>query len=209
MTIAVNAENLTVARGERDIISGLSFRVGSGEALLLTGANGAGKTTLLRAIAGFLPAASGSVELKGGSDENTLGEVCHYVGHLNGIKASFTVAENLEFWAEYLGGTSDSADRVQTALAAFQLTPLAGIPVAYLSAGQKRRAGLARLMAAERPVWLLDEPTASLDTESSRLLVTAVNAHTSQGGIAICATHLPLGLNRARELKLGHEAALV
>jgi heme exporter protein A len=206
MPVSLTVTDLSTARGERVIFSGISFALKSGEALLLTGANGAGKTTLLRTLAGFLPAASGTITLHGGAEEQMVGEACHYVGHLNGIKPAFTVKENLHFWSDYFGGEGESRDRVARALKTFDLEPLAAIPCAYLSAGQKRRAGLARLIAADRPIWLLDEPTASLDTANSALLTSAINAHTAAGGIVIAATHLPLGLERARELKLGREA---
>ena len=198
------ADTLTLERGGRPVVEALSFAVEGGEALLLTGANGAGKTTLLRALAGLLGPASGKVVLEGGDEERNVGEQCHFIGHQNGVKSSLTVAENLTFWAHYLGAQkSDAAGRVETALAAFNLSPLAAIPAGYLSAGQKRRLGLARLLVAQRPVWLLDEPSVSLDTASVTLLSKAVAAHVAGGGIAVAATHLPLGLENARELRLG------
>jgi heme exporter protein A len=204
------AENLVVTRGLRTIIDGLSFAVSAGEALMLTGPNGAGKTTLLRAIAGFLPPASGRVHLTGGIEERTIAEECHFVGHQNGIKAQLTVAENLSFWGAYLcsspAGTTGLEDRVAVALDRFGLEPLAGIPAAYLSAGQKRRAGLARLLVSERPIWLLDEPTASLDTDSAAIMTSVASAHLARGGLLLAATHLPLGLAGARELRLGAAA---
>lgn len=201
-------ENLVVARGVRTVIDGLSFEVGSGEALLLTGPNGAGKTTLIRAIGGFLAPLSGRIALAGGDAEKELPEECHYVGHQNGIKATLTVEENLAFWARYLSGGTGMGDqsRIEAALRHFRLESLAAIPAAYLSAGQKRRAGLARLLVAERPVWLLDEPTVSLDADSTELLAAAVNAHVEGGGIAIAATHLPLGLTHVKHLRLGERA---
>jgi len=193
------AENLVLSRGGRVIVDGLSFRLSGGSALLLTGANGSGKTTLLRALAGFLRPASGFVRLKNADEEREPGEQMHFVGHLDGIKSHLTVQENLGFWAAFLGGGGD----VAAALDAFALTGLAGIPAGYLSAGQKRRLGLARLAAAKRPVWLLDEPTVSLDAASVALLVTAIDAHVEGGGLAVIATHVPMPLARAQEIRLG------
>lgn len=184
------------------IIRDLSFAVSGGEALLLTGRNGAGKTTLLRALAGFLRPHSGSIRLTGGDPETSIGEQAHVVAHANAIKTALTVRENVAFWQKFLNVGDDKSDAIETALAQFGLLELSDFPAGYLSAGQKRRLGLARLLCAYRPVWLLDEPTVSLDTASSALLADAVNAHTRGGGIAIAATHLPIGLERARELKL-------
>ena len=202
------AENLRIERGSRPVIDGISFAVKSGEALVLTGPNGAGKTTLLRALAGFLSASSGSIVLQGGDADKLLAEQCHVVGHANALKSSLTVYENVAFWAAYLAGADGATERSSRALEHFGLSDLAEFPAGYLSAGQKRRLGLARLLAAERPIWLLDEPTVSLDTVSTKLLSDAVNAHTANGGIAIAATHLPLGFERARELPLGAKARL-
>ncbi len=165
-------DNLTVRRGEREIISGLSLTVGAGQAVLLSGPNGAGKTTLLRAIAGLLPIEDGVLRLSvaagpdASEDEvvgDEVGERCHYVGHLNAVKAQLTVAENARFWAAYLGGPEAG---VAAAIGRLQLSALAGIKAGYLSAGQKRRLGLVRMLVVARPLWLLDEPLVSLDTAS-------------------------------------------
>ncbi len=196
------AENLAIDRGGRTVIDGLSFTVPSGETLVLSGSNGAGKTTLLRAVAAFLPLTRGSIRLEDGDGEKSLSEQAHVVGHANAAKANLTVAENLAFWSRFLASKPPSGGRVAAALEHFGLAGLADFPVAFLSAGQRRRAGLARLLAVDRPIWLLDEPTASLDAASSDLLSRAVNLHTHAGGIAIVATHLPLALDRARELNL-------
>lgn len=198
-------ESLAIDRGERRVIENLSFKVASGEALLLRGRNGAGKTTLIRAIAGFLSPASGKLTLQGGDDEFTLAEQCHYIGHLNGVKANMTVGENLSFWGRYLDPDADRAQHLQRlddALETFDLLPLEDIPAGYLSAGQKRRVGLARLKLAHRQVWLLDEPTVSLDTASVEILAKAVKNHIAGGGLAIAATHIPLGLETADTLEL-------
>jgi len=198
------ADQLQVTRGARTIIRNLSFKVAAGEALLLTGANGAGKTTLIRTLAGFLAPSGGTISLDGGDPERDISEQAHYVGHANGIKASLTVAENLRFWTEYLAedDRDGNADRLEEALDHFNLLDLSDIPAGYLSAGQRRRLGLARLLVAHRPLWLLDEPTVSLDTASVTLLAKAVDAHVTGGGIAIAATHIPLGLAKTRELRL-------
>jgi heme exporter protein A len=204
------AENLNVIRGARIIIADVSLSVAAGESLLLTGPNGSGKTTLLRTIAGFLQPESGSVRLEGGDSELDIGQQCHYVGHLSGTKSALTVAANLAFWAEYLGGSDPHLStpvRVSAALERFGLEPLADIPAGFLSAGQRRRLGLARILLARRPVWLLDEPTASLDTASTALLAEVVTAHVAGGGILVAATHLPLGIEGAKHLRLGGAAA--
>lgn len=196
------AENLVVARGARTVVDGLSFRLAGGEALVLTGPNGSGKTTLLRALAGFLRPVSGSVLVEGGPEACERAELVHFVGHLDGIKTHLTVAENLAFWGAYLAGT-EGGEAVEAALERFALTALADIPAGYLSAGQKRRLGLARLAVAARPIWLLDEPTVSLDNASTGIVVAAIETHVGSGGLAVIATHQPLGLASAREIRLG------
>lgn len=196
------AEDLVIDRGMRRVIEGLSFAVKRGEALVLTGANGIGKTTLLRTLAGFIRPFRGSFCLDGGDPELTVAEQAHAVGHTNSVKSSLTVIENVTFWNAYLEATDHSEARIRSALQHFGLEDLGEFPAAYLSAGQKRRLGLSRLLVAHRPLWLLDEPTASLDSASSDRLVAAVNAHTGAGGLAVIATHLPLALERARTLDL-------
>lgn len=196
------AEDLVIDRGSRRIIDGLSFAVRGGEALVLTGANGVGKTTLLRTLAGFIRPFRGVIRLEGGDDELTIGEQSHVVGHTNAVKSSLSVVENVSFWNTYLDLRGDAASRIEASLRHFGLEDLSDFPAAYLSAGQKRRLGLARLLVAHRPVWLLDEPTASLDTASSERLVAAVDGHTKAGGLAVIATHLPLALERVRTLNL-------
>jgi len=202
------AASLTLDRGGRRIVDGLSFRVPVGEALVLTGPNGAGKTTLLRAVAGFLAPSSGSIGLEGADRDTTLAESCHYVGHASAVKAALTVAENADFWWRHLSDAAlrKSEQDISRALDAFGLGDLRHVPAAYLSAGQKRRLGLARLLLAPRPVWLLDEPTTSLDTDSAARLVSIIDAHLAAEGLVIAATHQPLDLRRATTLKLGQPA---
>ncbi len=193
------ADGLTLVRGTRTLQSGLSFAVETGNALLVTGQNGVGKSTLLRAIAGLFPAMAGQVRLEGAPEPEAIAEAVHYFGHLNAIKSGMTVEENARFWCGYLGGRPQN---VLTALETFGLLPLRDIPAGYLSAGQKRRLGLARLLVAERPVWLLDEPATSLDTASQAVVASVVNRHLASGGIVLAATHSPLGLSPATELAL-------
>ncbi len=193
-------DKLSSVRGSRTLFADLSFDVSAGQSLLVTGPNGAGKTTLLRTIAGFLRPYAGRVALEEGQPDHTLSEQCHYVGHLNAVKASLTVAENADFWSAFLGG---ARNRVDTALATFGLAALRDIPAGYLSAGQKRRLGLARVLLAERPIWLLDEPSAALDEGAQRTLLEAVNAHLAAGGMVVAATHARLAFAGPRELRLG------
>jgi heme exporter protein A len=196
-------DRLSVMRGDRMVVTQLTFSVDSGEALLLTGPNGAGKTTLIRAIAGLLRPAGGQIRLEGAQPDRTPSEECHYVGHLNGVKASLTVEQNAAFWSRYLGGTPDV---VETALATFGLAGARDVPAGYLSAGQRRRLALARLLLARRPLWLLDEPTVSLDQAAQELLTEVVDAHLAGGGLVVAATHAPLGFARSRELRVGAAA---
>ncbi len=193
-------ENLAQSRGGRTLFARLSLTVAAGEALVLTGPNGAGKTTLLRTLAGFLAPEAGSIRLQGAPADTTVGEWAHYVGHLNAIKPALSVRENVTFWSAYLG--AGAADATARALQRLQLDALADIPAGYLSAGQKRRLGLARLLAADRPLWLLDEPTVSLDADNRDRLAAIIQDHLAAGGLVVAATHLPLGLARAKELDL-------
>lgn len=199
------AEKLCATRGGRILFAGLSFTVEAGKALLVTGPNGAGKTTLLRTLAGFLPPELGHIRLEGGAAEASIAEQCHYVGHANAVKPSLTVAENAVFWSGFLGGLPD---RLDAALETFGLEALRDIPAGYLSAGQRRRAGLLRLLLAERPLWLLDEPTTSLDAAAQEMLARAVNQQLAGGGLVIAATHMALGFERTQELRLGRPAAV-
>ncbi len=199
--IGLAAFNISCQRGERTIFRNLSFRLAPGQALLVTGPNGAGKTSLLRQIAGLLPLAAGELRLLGKAPEVPLPELCHYVGHADAVKPRLSVAENVAFWRAFLG--EDRANP-KAALAAFGLAPLANMSAGLLSAGQRRRLALARLLAAPRPVWLLDEPQASLDQASVKLMEATLDDHLERGGIAVVASHAKLaGKKIAKRLALG------
>jgi heme exporter protein A len=183
------------------VFSGLDFDASAGEALAVTGANGAGKTSLLRLIAGLLAASGGSVDLAGGDGELTLAEQAHYLGHRDALKASLSVTENLSFWGDFLGPGTGTVS-VARALAAVGLDHAAHLPAAYLSAGQRRRLSIGRLLAVQRPVWLLDEPTSALDAAGQGMFAGLMTEHLRSGGLIIAATHAPLGIS-ARELRIG------
>ena len=183
----VIAQDLAVARGGVPVLEGLSFVLGPGQALVLRGPNGSGKTTLLRTVAGLQPPLAGSLS---GTEDRIA-----YAAHADGLKSMLSVAENLRFWAQVFG-----ASDIKPALAAFDLDPLQDRLAGSLSAGQKRRLGLARLMVTARPVWVLDEPTVSLDAASVALFAGVVRRHLASGGCALIATHIDLGLTEARIL---------
>jgi heme exporter protein A len=193
--------NVTIERGGRRLFSDLTFEVAAGEALAVTGPNGAGKSSLLRAIAGLAPRAAGAVALEGGDNEQTVGEQAHYLGHADALKGALTAGENLDFWAQMLAGRH-GALRVVAALDRLGLAHVVDFPVNVLSAGQKRRVALARVLVAYRPLWLLDEPTSALDAAARARLAEIMRAHLAGGGLIVAATHGPLGLD-ARELRLG------
>jgi heme exporter protein A len=197
--------DLTVERGGRRVIAGLSFEAGEGSALIVTGPNGAGKTSLLRALAGFLPIETGGFALDGGDAERTVGEQAHYLGHADGVKSALTAGENLAFAAAMLGGDSSRAAQLG-ALAALGLAHVIDFPARLLSAGQKRRAALARLLVSKRPLWLLDEPMTALDVAAQSALAAIMRAHLEGGGILVAAAHGPLGLDGVQELRLGAPA---
>jgi heme exporter protein A len=156
-------------------------------------------------IAGLIRPAEGRLVLEGGDAELSAGEQAHYVGHLDPIKPALTVTENLAFWARFLNGKADVGGTalVERGLTAVGLADLAQLPAGYLSAGQRRRLSLARVLAAPRPIWLLDEPTTALDAASQDRLRRVMHDHLSSGGLVIAATHGPLGLAEADQLRLG------
>lgn len=196
------ADSLACRRAGRRVFAHVSFRVKAGEAAILTGPNGSGKSSLLRVLAGFLPADAGDATLCGVSlrvDREAAQERVAYAGHLDAVKPQLTVWENLAVWARLFGAAGGAAER---ALAAFGLERLADTPAAYCSAGQKRRLGLARLLTAERPVWLLDEPTVSLDAAATENFARIVREHCAAGGLAVAATHAPLGFEGGPEIRL-------
>ncbi|AXC49561.1 heme ABC exporter ATP-binding protein CcmA [Paracoccus suum] len=189
MTALLTAYGLAVARGGARTLEGLDLTLHPGQALILRGPNGVGKTTLLRTIAGLQPAVAGRIDVQ-------LDSIA-YAAHADGLKSALTAAENLQFWREVFAGPA-----VAPALAAMDLAHLAQRPAHTLSAGQKRRLGLARLLVSGRPIWALDEPTVSLDAGSVALFAGVIRAHLAQGGAALIATHIDLGLPEARELDL-------
>ncbi len=199
------AEGLSVERGGRLLAHDLSLAVASREALVVTGPNGAGKSSLLRVLAGLLRPAAGAVRLEGllADDDPAPGAHAHYVGHAEAQKPSLTATENLEFWRAMLGGNAHPGRPPAEALAALSIGHAADIPAGYLSAGQKRRLALARLLVAPRPVWLLDEPATALDAATQDRLAALMAEHLTDGGLIVAATHAPLGLESARELRLG------
>ncbi len=198
----LRAWDLSIERGGRRVISGLSFEAAGGSALLVTGPNGSGKTSLLRALAGFLSIEAGGFALDGGDADRTVGEQAHYLGHADGVKAGLSAGENLAFAAAMLGGDSSRAAQL-AALSALGLAHVIDFPARLLSAGQRRRVALARLLVAERPLWLLDEPTTALDVAAQAALAAIMQAHLEGGGILVAAVHAPLGLDGAQELRLG------
>ena len=179
MHLAVS--DLSVARGGIAVLNDVSFRIEAGQALILRGPNGIGKTTLLRAITGLQPCLSGTID----APEDSIA----YAAHSDGIKQTLTVRENLTFWASVFGTRS-----IDPALAAFELQNLVDRPAGALSAGQKRRLGLARMVLTERAIWVLDEPTVSLDQSAVALFADAIRTHLAGGGLALIATHIDLGL---------------
>lgn len=197
--LSLTAENLACRRGGRLIFEGLSFSLAGGEAIALTGRNGAGKSSLIAMICGRLRPAGGDLRIEGAGDE-PLPELIHLVGHRDGLKTALTARENLDFAQALLGAASIPSDE---ALAAVGLPHVASLPVGYLSAGQRRRVALARLLVSRRPLWLLDEPASALDAAAQAMLIDLMRHHLAQGGAILAATHGPLGLDGARELRIG------
>ncbi len=180
-SIEMKVENLAVGRSGVPVLEGISFTLAPGQVMVLRGPNGSGKTTLLRTLAGLQLPMAGSISVPG--------ESIAYGAHADGLKSTLSVRENLDFWAKI-----HAADNVDEVLERFNLTALADRPAANLSAGQKRRLGLARLLVSGRAIWLLDEPTVSLDVASVEIFAQAVRDHVAAGGAALIATHIDLRL---------------
>lgn len=211
MPLRLIVEDLSAKRGDDLIFQDISFVLDASEALVVTGANGSGKSTLLRVLAGLLAAETGTVRIEGFDAEiERAGEVSHYLGHRNAMKRELTVGENLTFWKRYLGdsphGTGMDIDEATDAVG---LGDLVQIPFGYLSAGQQRRMAMAKLLVSYRPVWILDEPTAALDTGADQLFAGLVTRHRANGGIVIAATHQPLGFEQAKVLDMKSFAAVL
>jgi heme exporter protein A len=197
--VELRVDKLVCRRAGRLVFADVSFALSAGEALAVRGRNGAGKSTLLAALAGRLAPASGRVSA-GGIGERILAECLHHVGHRDGLKSALTSRENLAFALALLGRPWLAPIH---ALERVGLGGAADLPVGYLSAGQRRRVALARLLVVRRPLWLLDEPGAALDAASQGLLLTLMQDHLAAGGLLIAATHAPLGLADAKELRIG------
>jgi heme exporter protein A len=194
-------EQLACRRGDRTVFAGLDFELGAGELLILRGANGSGKTSLLRMVAGLIEPAAGRLALQGGPPDLAIAQQCHFVAHQDAVKPALTGRENLGFWGAFLGDGD-----VDAALAAFDLTAIAGLHAGLLSAGQKRRLALSRLALTARPLWLLDEPTVGLDRASRDRLSALMAAHLDQGGLMIAATHVEIGLEPRHSIDMGSVA---
>jgi heme exporter protein A len=203
MIVRAAVEDLALARGGRMLFSGLSFTLAAGEAAALTGANGAGKTSLLRAVAGLLRPERGLIRFAGPvadlEPDDARASGLHMLGHQDGLKTNRTAREELLFWSAWTGARSDGAAR---AVAALTLGPLLDLDVRKLSAGQRRRLALARLIAAPRPLWLLDEPMAPLDAQSRARFGALMAEHLAAGGLILAAVHDPLPVP-ARTLEIG------
>lgn len=195
----LSGRGIRCMRGGRDVFSGLDFETCAGEALAVVGTNGSGKTSLLRMIAGLLAPAAGSIALEGGDVELTLPEQAHYVAHRDALKPALSVIENLLFWQKFLGGDASDA---KGCLATVGLDHAIHLPAAYLSAGQRRRLSIARLLTVRRPIWLLDEPTNALDSAGQSMFAALMIDHLTRGGLIVAATHMPLGII-TRELPIG------
>jgi len=198
--VRISASNLSCVRGSREIFRNVNFSLSSREALAVLGPNGAGKSSLLRLVAGLLRPEWGRLELEGGDPELTIPEQAHYLSHQDALKPSLSVTENLTFWAGYLGSARAG---LTDALEAVGLAPIRDLPAGYLSAGQRRRLSIARLVAVPRPIWLLDEAAATLDQAAQGRLIELMRGHLTGGGLILAATHAPLGLEAVQELRLG------
>jgi heme exporter protein A len=194
----LSGNGLGAERGGRVVFTGIRFAIAGGEMLAVTGPNGAGKSTLLRVVAGLLQPAAGAIRIDPEPEAGISGAV-HYLGHLDALKPSLSVADNLGYWRRLYGGEGD----VETTLDQVGLAHLIDLPAGRLSAGQKRRVALARLLVSARPVWLLDEPATALDAAAEAMLGGLIAAHLAGGGIVMAATHRPLPLAPSATLTLG------
>lgn len=202
--VRLTVSGLFVDRGGRPVLDNVGFSAAPGDAVVVTGRNGAGKTTLLRTLAGLLQPAAGVIRVEDVADpEAPLAEHAHLIGHREGLKDALTAAENLAFWRDLLGGRGGLA--VETALASVNLAHALDLPARTLSAGQRRRLALARLLVAPRPLWLLDEPQTALDVQSQAMLGRLVAEHRARGGIVVVATHAELGWPAVTPLAIGAE----
>lgn len=194
--VAIRVEDLTLARGDRELVRGLAFEALAGQYLEIRGRNGAGKTTLLRTLAGFSHARTGKIDIAGVEDAAAS---LHYVGHLNGLKSALSVRDHIRYWA----GIYEPTGREEAAISAIGLARQADLPARVLSQGQARRLSLARLILAHRPIWLLDEPAAGLDSDGKEMLAELIRRHCAASGIVLAALHEPLGPQPAASLTLG------
>lgn len=195
-------------RGGRRVLNHVDLEVGSGEALIVQGPNGVGKSSLLRVIAGLVAKAKGTITLEGGMAERSVAEHSHYFGHLDALKPLQSVLENLSFWRDFFepadfgdGNVRESMSELE-ALDTLGIAHTASLPAGYLSAGQRRRLSVARLLVVPRPIWLLDEPTSALDKASEEVLLGLIADHIHAGGLVVAATHLPLNLPNTKFLNL-------
>lgn len=194
----LSGRGLKCVRGGREVFANLDFAVAAGEALAVVGPNGAGKSSLLRMIAGLLQVAEGTIGLEGAEGELTVAEQAHYLGHRDALKPSLTVLENLDFWRDFLGGETTGS---LASLEAVGLAHTAYLPAGYLSAGQRKRLSIARLVAVKRPIWLLDEPTTALDVSGQTMIAGVMASHQRNGGLIVAATHVQL--STTRQLRIG------
>ncbi len=208
--LRLNAHDLGVSRSGRRILDGLDLDLAPGQSILLRGQNGSGKTTLLRALAGFLPFDRGAITItrSDGAVIESEDRRAHtiYCGHADAVKGALSVHENMSFWARLYGAKTGT---IATALCRFDLEPLADLPANILSAGQKRRLGLSRLLFCQKALWLLDEPTTSLDTKSVKSLVILINDHCKQGGGALIVTHDSLTIDGSTTLTLSEKGPIL
>ncbi len=197
----LSGRDLTAIRGLKTVFSGVSFALEAGDLLAVTGPNGSGKSTLLRLVAGLLRPAAGSVTIDPADGRDGVAHLVHYLGHLDALKPALTVRQNIEFWIRFWGGGDVAAALERVGLAALE-----NLPVAVLSAGQKRRAAMARLVLVDRPIWLLDEPLTALDAAGATMLGEVLSEHLEAGGSAIAATHRDLPVAARATLAMGATA---